>query len=103
MECASSDINSPTSAIKKLEEYIIVLEKTNKEQAQTILELQSLLAISQPRIAELESKITELEARIGLNSGNSSFPASRDLGKRQTPVSLREKTGKKAGGQNNAC
>ena len=36
-----------------------------KDQAQTIVHLQS--------------RITELEARLGLNSGNSNFPSSRDI------------------------
>jgi hypothetical protein len=87
MECALSNISSPASIIQKLEEHIIVLEKTNKEQAQTIVHLQS--------------RVTELEARLGLNSGNSSFPPSRDIAPPPKPVSLRKKSGKKAGGQKN--
>jgi hypothetical protein len=37
-------------------------------------------------------------ARLGLTSRNSSFPPSHDIIK---PVSLRQKTGRKAGGQKN--
>jgi hypothetical protein len=104
MECAPSNNNSSASILQKQGEHIVVLEKTNRELAQSILELQSLLATSQSRIFELEVKITELEARLGLHSGNSSFPPSRDIGPHQKhpkPASLRKKSGKKAGGQKN--
>ena len=52
-------------------------------------------------IAKLEAKIEELERRLGLNSGNSGKPPSSDgLSKPATRTqSLREKSGKKPGGQ----
>ena len=81
MKCASSE--SPQNP----EEIIRKLEKTVKDQAQTILHLQS--------------RITELEARLGLHSGNSSFPPSRDTFSPPKTNSLRKKSGKKAGGQKN--
>ena len=94
MECASLDIVSLTSFIHNLEEQNKELEEKNREQAQTILHLQSLLERSQ-------SRITELESRLGLHSGNSSFPPSRDIVSPPKPVSLRKKSGRKAGGQKN--
>ena len=80
MECPSSDIVSPTSLIHSLEER-------NKELEETILHLQS--------------RIIELEARLGLHSANSNFPPSRDIASPPKPVRLRTKSGKKAGGQKN--
>jgi len=87
MECASLDIVSLASSIQNLEERNKEQEEIIKKQAQTILHLQS--------------RITELEARLGLHSGNSSFPPSRDIASPPKPVSLRTKSGRKAGGQKN--
>jgi len=94
MECSPSNNNSPASITQNIGEYIAILEKTNREQAQTIVHLHS-------QISELKIKIIELEARLGLNSANSSFPPSRDIVPPPKPVSLRKKSGKKAGGQKN--
>jgi transposase len=99
MECSPSNIISLSFTIQKQERVIKKLEKRNKEQAQTILILQSDLETSQSEITELKSKITELEARLLLNSDNSSFPPSRDIVPALKPVSLRKKTGRKVGGQ----
>jgi transposase len=55
----------------------------------------------QTRIAQLEARIAELERQLGLNSGNSGKPPSSD-GLKKKPVrvsSLRERSGKKPGGQ----
>jgi transposase len=52
-------------------------------------------------IAALHARITELERQLGLNSGNSGKPPSSD-GLKKKPVrvkSLRERSGKKTGGQ----
>jgi transposase len=93
MECAPSNIISPTSVLLEEEEDIRVLKKTNKELAQTNLTLQSLLKTSQ-------SRITELEARLGLNSANSNFPSSRNVVPLPPKSTNRcKKSGKKAGGQ----
>lgn len=52
------------------------------------------------RIDRQEERIKELERRLGLNSGNSGKPPSSDgYGKKPAPKNLREKTGKKSGGQ----
>ena len=51
-------------------------------------------------IAGLQSKIAELERRLGLNSSNSGKPPSSDgLKKPARTMSLRERSGKKRGGQ----
>ena len=55
----------------------------------------------QALIAQLQERIAELERRLGLNSGNSGKPPSSD-GLKKKPVrvsSLRERSGKKTGGQ----
>jgi len=58
-------------------------------------------AALQARIAQLEARVAELERQLGLNSGNSGKPPSSD-GLKKKPVrvsSLRQRSGKKPGGQ----
>ena len=51
-------------------------------------------------MAALHARIAELERRLGLNSGNSGKPPSSDGLKKAVRISsLREKSGKKSGGQ----
>ena len=51
-------------------------------------------------IAALHARLAELERRLGLNSGNSGKPPSSDGLKKPVRISsLREKSGKKSGGQ----
>jgi hypothetical protein len=94
MECASSDIVSLTSIIQNQEKIITKLEKRNKE-------LEAITKNQAQTLFHLQSHITELEARLGLHSGNSSFPPSRDIASPPKPVCLRTKSGRKAGGQKN--
>jgi hypothetical protein len=54
-------------------------ERSEQKRGTTILELQFLLQISQSRINELTTKITELESRLWLPRGNSSFSPSHDI------------------------
>src|ERR1700730_11522437 len=54
----------------------------------------------QALIAQLQERIAELERRLGLNSTNSGKPPSSDGLKKPARVSsLRERSGKKTGGQ----
>ena len=50
-------------------------------------------------ILELQTRVSELEARLGMNSGNSSKPPSSDGYAKPNPKSLREPSGLKPGGQ----
>jgi transposase len=52
------------------------------------------------RLVEQDGRIKELERRLGLNSSNSGKPPSSDgYQKKPRPTNLRERTGKKPGGQ----
>jgi transposase len=52
------------------------------------------------RLAEQGARIKELERQLGLNSSNSGkAPASEGDKKKPRPTNLRERTGKKPGGQ----
>ena len=63
-------------------------------------ELITLIAAQAAEIAALKARIAELERRLGLNSSNSSKPPSSDgLKKPARVTSLRERSGKKPGGQ----
>jgi transposase len=63
-------------------------------------ELISLIAAQAAEIAALKVRLADLERRLGLNSGNSGKPPSSDGLKKPARVSsLRERSGKKPGGQ----
>jgi transposase len=51
------------------------------------------------QVVQLTARVTELEARLGMNSANSSKPPSSDGYSKPNPKSLREKSGRKPGGQ----
>ena len=68
--------------------------------------LEHLLNTALCRIAELEEmvaaqsqEIVDLRRQLAKNSSNSSKPPSSDGLKKPSPRSLREKSGKKSGGQ----
>lgn len=60
-----------------------------------ILELMAQVA----QVAQLTARVRELEARLGMNSANSSKPPSSDGYTKPNPKTLREKSGRKPGGQ----
>src|SRR5471030_2192816 len=63
--------------------------------------LQTQITQQQTVIAALQARNAELERQLGLNSGNSGKPPSSD-GLKKKPVrtgSLRERSGRKSGGQ----
>lgn len=63
-------------------------------------ELTALIAALRAENAALKARIAELERRLGLNSSNSSKPPSSDGVKKPARVkSLRERSGRKPGGQ----
>ena len=70
------------------------------ERDKKIAVLERIIVQQQERIGQLSEKISELERRLGLNSGNSSKPPSSDgLRKKPAPQNLREGSGKRSGGQ----
>lgn len=69
------------------------LSKLTKE------ELIAIILEQRKIIAGLVSRVTELEARCNQNSSNSSKPPSSDGLSKPAPKSMRERTGKKRGGQ----
>ena len=65
-----------------------------------IEEQRAIIEAQQKEIAVLSVRVAELERQLGLNSSNSGKPPSSDGLKRPPRTgSLREKTGKKSGGQ----
>lgn len=62
-------------------------------------ELLKIISKYEAVIAELQRRVAELEARLGMNSRNSSKPPSSDGYQKPEPKSLREKSGRKPGGQ----
>ena len=62
---------------------------------------EAVIAAQHALIVELRARIAELERQLGLNSGNSGKPPSSDgLKKKPARVTnLRERSGKKSGGQ----
>ncbi len=63
-------------------------------------ELIALIAAQAAEIAALKARIAELERRLGLDSSNSSRPPSSDGPRKPARLgSLREPSGKNAGGQ----
>lgn len=68
---------------------------SESEKVDLILELLEQVA----KVAQLTARVAELEARLGMNSANSSKPPSSDGYFKPNPKSLREKSGRKPGGQ----
>ncbi|TVM02564.1 MAG: hypothetical protein CV087_09395 [Candidatus Brocadia sp. WS118] len=64
------------------------------------LVIQAIVAFYESKVQQLEARIKELEDQASKNSRNSSKPPSSDEFDKPAPKSQRQKTGRKAGGQN---
>lgn len=73
------------------------LIKTLPEESQVVV--QAIALIYESKFQKLEARIKELEDQLSKTSKNSSKPPSSDGYKKPLPKSLRQKTGRKAGGQ----
>lgn len=62
-------------------------------------ELAELVAAQAVEIERLKERVADLEARLGMNSQNSSKPPGSEVFDKPVPKSLRRKTGRRPGGQ----
>ncbi len=82
----AEQLHKTTADLHTAQEMLLLLTEQTKE--------------VQHQITALKNQIRELEARLNKDSHNSSKPPSSDgLGKKPTPHSLRQKTGRKQGEQ----
>ena len=101
-----SAVQSMASAIKCQQENAGVQNmstgnwhKTEEEYIQEIATLKAIIEKQAQQIAQLMERVDGLTAMLKKNSRNSSMPPSSDGYKKPAPASIREKSGKKAGGQ----
>ena len=83
--------------LQELREVIKALTEQLRIQNDLILTKDATIARMAEEIAKLTARIEELTHKK--NSGNSSTPPSNDRYDKPTPRSLREKSGRKPGGQ----
>ena len=75
-------------------------DRRDEDHAAEVAGLLAVISELRAQNAALVARVAELERQIGLNSGNSGKPPSSDGLKKPVRVaSLRERTGKKTGGQ----
>lgn len=85
--------------IRRLTEMVGALVSTVNSFEKRTEELKQLVEEQKQLIAQKEAEIAELKRQLGMNSNNSSKPPSSDGYKKPPTKSLREKSGKKSGGQ----
>lgn len=83
------------------EEILTIYEAGPEAVIYVIQRLETIREEQAIRVAELEERVRILESRLNQNSRNSSKPPSTDffVKEKPNPKSLRNKSGKKAGGQ----
>jgi transposase len=76
------------------------LRRENERLKQENQELREIVKQVTERLTAAETKIKQLSEQLGQNSRNSNWPSSHDKSRQKPkPKSLRQKTGRKAGGQ----
>ena len=89
-------INQKNLQIEELKRQMLLEPEA---MAKRLLDYQAKVIQSEELIAKLVKRIEELEARLNMNSRNSSKPPSSDGLNKPAPKSLRKKSSKKTGGQ----
>lgn len=99
---ASEKPDTGTTGVEFTREQLLGLVKTAPEAVvDLVLVLQEQVRVLQGQVSELKQEVRELKERLSLNSRNSNKPPGSDgLSKpSSTPKNLREKSGRKRGGQ----
>jgi transposase len=77
----------------------VVPKPTYDELAELVASQARIIEAQAQEIERLKARVAELEARLGMNSRNSSKPPSSDGPAKPAPKSLRGRSGRKPGGQ----
>ena len=89
-------INQKNLQIEELKRQMLLEPEA---MAKRLLDAEAKVIQSEELIAKLVKRIEELEARLNINSRNSSKPPSSDGLNKPAPKSLRKKSSKNTGGQ----